>query len=148
VLAATPKTLEVGIGNGPHGWLKIRAEMDGGVVTASLSTRSVAGQEMLHRELPSLTTYLQEERVAVHSVVIDKPVSDSSLTSGGGGGRDAGESGTQTRGNARQEQNGGLAAEGIWSGNEDGLSYRGLNSDEGLLPIAVGGSGSWLNLRV
>ena len=52
--------------NGTQGWLKIRAEMtDGGVVNASVSATTSAGQEMLHRELPSLTAYLQQEQIGV-----------------------------------------------------------------------------------
>ena len=62
-LSASPTALEVGIPDGTHGWLKVRAEMaDGGVVNASVSAASPASQEMLHRELPSLTAYLQSER--------------------------------------------------------------------------------------
>ena len=71
MLASTPTSLEVGIQNGTHGWLKVRAEMtDGGVVNASVSAAASAGQEMLHRELPALNTYLQEEKIAVNAVVV------------------------------------------------------------------------------
>ncbi|WP_433983147.1 hypothetical protein RBB78_16320 [Tunturiibacter empetritectus] len=42
-LSATPTALEVGIPDGTHGWLKVRAEMaDGGVVNASVSAASPA----------------------------------------------------------------------------------------------------------
>ena len=71
MLAATPTSLEVGVANGSHGWLKIRAELtDGGGVNASVSAASPEGQEMLHRELPSLTAYLQAERLGVNTVVV------------------------------------------------------------------------------
>jgi len=46
---------------------------DGGVVNASVSAVSSAGQEMLHRELPALTAYLQEEKVAVNAVAVHGP---------------------------------------------------------------------------
>ncbi len=71
MVSVTPTSLEVGVANGSHGWLKIRAELtDGGAVNASVSAASSAGQEMLHRELPSLTAYLQSERLGVNTVVV------------------------------------------------------------------------------
>ena len=64
---------------------------DGGVVNASVSTTSPAGQEMLHRELPALNAYLQEEKVAVNAVIIHNPPvgmdARSSSGMGGGGGQ-------------------------------------------------------------
>lgn len=72
-IVATPTVLEVGVANGTHGWLKIRAEMtDAGTVNASLATASTSGQEMLHHELPSLTAYLHNERVAVNTIVVQQ----------------------------------------------------------------------------
>ena len=63
MLMATPTALEVGIQNGTHGWLKVRAEMvEGGVVNASMSATSSEGQEMLHRELPALTLFYRRRR--------------------------------------------------------------------------------------
>lgn len=74
ILQASPTALEVGMPNGTEGWVKIRAEMaTGGGVNASLSAGTPSGQEMLHRELPSLTAYLQQERVAVNTVVVHQP---------------------------------------------------------------------------
>jgi hypothetical protein len=71
MLTATPTALEVGIQNGTHGWLKVRAEMaDGGAVSATVSAATSAGQEMLHRELPAITAYLQQEKLAVSSVAV------------------------------------------------------------------------------
>lgn len=82
-LSATPTSLEVGVANGTHGWLKIRAEMaDGGAVNTSLSTSSVAGQEMLHRELPSLAAYLKSEHVTVNAVVVQPMPANSPDTRG------------------------------------------------------------------
>ncbi|HZY60980.1 MAG TPA: hypothetical protein VFE38_00545 [Edaphobacter sp.] len=72
-IVATPTVLEVGVANGTHGWLKIRAEMtDAGTVNASLATASTSGQEILHHELPSLTAYLHNERVAVNTIVVQQ----------------------------------------------------------------------------
>ena len=91
MLTATPTSLEVGIQNGTHGWLKVRAEMaDGGVVNASVSAASSAGQEMLHRELPALTAYLQEEKVAVNAVIVHAPLAAEMTARNSTGMADAG----------------------------------------------------------
>ena len=105
-LTATPTSLEVGVSDGTHGWLKIRAEMaEGGSVNTSLSTSSSAGQEMLHRELPSLAAYLKSEHVAVNAVVIQP------MPTGGSDARGsfAGTSGSQ---HGQAQQSGGQGSEG------------------------------------
>ena len=71
MLLATHTALEVGVQSETHGWLKVRAELtDSGAVNASLSTTSSASQTTLHRELPELTAYLQEEKLSVNSIVV------------------------------------------------------------------------------
>src|SRR5258708_29002332 len=96
--------LEGGIQSGSDGWLKVGAEMaDGGVVNASVSAASSAGQEMLHRELPAMTAYLQEEKVAVNAIVVHAPLvagaeSRSSTGTDGTGGQ------TPQRSNEEGEQ--------------------------------------------
>lgn len=70
-LSATPSMLEVGVANGSNGWLKIRAELtEPGAVKAALSSSSASGQEMLHRELPALSGFLDQQRVPVSSLVV------------------------------------------------------------------------------
>ena len=103
-LVATPTVLEVGIPNGTQGWLKVRAELTGGGVNASLSAASSAGQEMLHRELPALTTYLQQEKVAVNSLVVQTPVAGGFRGPGGGaGGFTGGQTQQQNQGGSGRE---------------------------------------------
>jgi hypothetical protein len=149
-LSATPTALEVGIPDGTHGWLKVRAEItDGGVVNASVSAASPASQEMLHRELPSLTAYLQSEKVAVNTVVVHPTVSSGAESRGTRVGAESGGSeqtprqsneGTQQQGSVR------TAAEVA----EDVTSYQGLHGvdEDGMLPLATYGSGgSWLSVR-
>jgi hypothetical protein len=148
LLGATPTSLEVGIANGTHGWLKIRAEMEGGVVTASLSPGSMAGQEMLHRELPSLAAYLQEEKLGVNTLVL-KPAEmpDSMGTNSGGS--------LQRQGQSSQQQSDG-ARDGIGAGDKSGVGgaqqrpiYEGWNGfDGGFLPSMADNVGGWLNVRV
>lgn len=89
-VSATPSVLEVGVANGADGWLKIRAELtDTGTVKAALSSSSTSGQEMLHRELPALSGFLDQERVPVSSLVVHPnivPMHDAAGVSNYGGG--------------------------------------------------------------
>jgi hypothetical protein len=147
-LTATPTTIEVGIQNGTHGWLKVRAEMtDGGVVNASVSAASTAGQEMLHRELPALTAYLQSEKVAVDAVAVH---STEPKLQGGDAGMDGGSGGQmQQEGNDGGGHQKGVT-ETAFHGTDQAMSYESLNGidDDGPSPLVtyVGG-GSWLSVR-
>jgi hypothetical protein len=153
MLTATPTSLEVGIQNGTHGWLKIRAEMaDGGVVNASVSAASSVGQEMLHRELPALTAYLQDEKVAVNAVVVHAPLgagndgrSSSGMDSAGGQ--------TSQRSDQGNEQRQNFAGP-ISDDSDETTTYRGMQEGlqvvdgDGLLPLAgFGSGGGWLSVR-
>jgi hypothetical protein len=149
-LLATPMALEVGLAGGTQGWLKIRAEMtDGGIVNASLSSATSAGQEMLHRELPALTAYLKEERVAVNTVVV--PASSAAGTDSRFAGGMNGEGSGQTQQGSGQ---GGDDRQGLIHGSADRAdevpTFAGLNGvgDDGLLSAGTyAGGGSWLNVR-
>jgi hypothetical protein len=147
---ASPTALEVGVPNGTHGWLKIRAEMtSGGMVDASLSTSSSSGQEMLHRELPSLTTFLQNEHVAVNTVVVQPAATagaDFRGLAGGmnGDGRGQAQSGSQG-GESRQETAGALL-----NHSESAKSYvsvPGIGGNDLLSPASYVGGGGWLSVR-
>jgi hypothetical protein len=148
MLAATPTSLEVGIQNGTQGWLKVRAEMtDGGVVNASVSAASSAGQEMLHRELPALTAYLQQEKVAVNAVTVHVPSAagtDARSSSGtdGAGGQ------TPQRSNEGEQQHQSLRKATL-NGSEETMTYRSLNGveDGSLPPAAYANGGNWLSVR-
>jgi hypothetical protein len=150
-LLATPMALEVGVANGTQGWLKIRAEMtDGGVVNASLSSATSAGQEMLHRELPALTAYLQDERVAVNTVVIPASAAAGSESrfagemDGNGGGQSQ-QSSDRRSGDERQGPIHGIADRG--DEIPAGMGWEGAGH-EGLLSAGTyAGGGSWLNVR-
>ena len=149
MLTATPTALEVGIQNGTHGWLSVRAEMaDGGVVNASVSATSSAGQEMLHRELPALTAYLQQEKVAVNAIVVHTTPAvaaegRSSLGTDGGGGQ------AQQRGNEGGDQQQSVRKQTL--NDTDGtMNYPGLQGvdEDGLSSLATYESGgSWLSVR-
>jgi hypothetical protein len=149
-LVATPTSLEVGLPNGTQGWLKIRAEMTDGGVTASLSSASSSGHEMLHRELPSLTAYLQEERVPVNSVIV--PAYAAAGTDSRATGGMNGEGSGHTQQGSYQERE--SPRQGSIPGTPDLPaeipSYVALNGvgEDGLLSIgAYADGGSWLNVR-
>jgi hypothetical protein len=149
MLAATPTSLEVGIQNGTHGWLKVRAEMtDGGVVNASVSAASSAGQEMLHRELPALTAYLQEEKVAVNAVIVHAP-SAAGMDARSSSGTDGAGGQTPQRSNEGEQQHQSLRKTTL-NVSEETIPYRSLHGvdEDGSLPLAayVNG-GSWLSVR-
>ncbi len=148
MLTSTPTALEVGIQNGTHGWLKVRAEMtDTGAVNASVSSSSSIGQEMLHKELPSLTAYLQSEKVAVNTVVVHATSVEP-----------RGSAATMDTGNGGQAQHGGDdgrrdhtgVTEMALDGADEAANYESLNviDGNGTPPLAtyVGG-GSWLSIR-
>jgi hypothetical protein len=149
MLTATPTALEVGIQNGTHGWLSVRAEMaDGGVVNASVSATSSTGQEMLHRELPALTAYLQEEKVAVNAIVVHTTPAvaaegRSSPGTDGAGGQ------AQQRGNEGGDQQQSVRKQTL--NDTDGtMTYPGLQGvdEDGLSSLATyESSGSWLSVR-
>lgn len=149
MLTATPTALEVGIQNGTHGWLRVRAEMaDGGVVNASISAASSAGQEMLHRELPTLTAYLQEEKVAVNAIAVHTPLVGgneprSSTGMDGAGGQ------TQQRGNEGGEQQHNVRKQ-IVEIPDGAMTYQGLHgvAEDGSSSLAgYASGGSWLSVR-
>jgi hypothetical protein len=147
MLSATPTSLEVGIQNGTQGWLRVRAEMtDGGVVNASVSTTSPAGQEMLHRELPALNAYLQEEKVAVNAVIIHAPSvgMDARSSSGMGGG---GQTPQRSDEGGGQDQN---LRKATLNGSSETMTYHSaFGADEdGSLPLAAyANGGNWLSVR-
>jgi hypothetical protein len=149
-LTATPTALEVGISNGTHGWLKIRAEMtSSGQVNASLSTASTSGQEVLYRELPSLTAYLHNERVAVNTVIVQPAVAIMTDFRGFTGGM-TGDGRGQAEHNGSQGGENRQSANALMHRSERHLSYNGLNGTSGdeLLPaISYARGGSWLSVR-
>jgi hypothetical protein len=145
MLEATPTTLEVGVSNGTHGWLKIRAEMaDGGVVNASVSAATTAGQEMLHRELPSLTAYLHEEQISVGSVAVHTTSAAGSREFGGTE-SDAGREQMQQR----QEGESKRGAMGTALADSGDAYFQGGSSGttEMATHVIYTGGGSWLSVR-
>jgi hypothetical protein len=121
---------------------------DGGAVNASVSAASTAGQEMLHRELPSLTAYLQEEKVAVNTVVVHalplagvEPRSSAGMESAGGQTAQRG-----SEGEGRQQD----AKGSISDRPGEATAYRttqGVEEDGSLQIATYATGGSWLSVR-
>jgi hypothetical protein len=158
IVTATATTLEVGMPGGTHGWLKIRAEMgSGGEVTAALSSSSSSGQAMLRRELPALSSFLQEERLTVHAVVLDKVAAGAGITGSmlGGNSESTGDGRAQQGGSQQGQWNGedaqgeasrqGKARE--WSFAEESVGYEGRSGTETLQQVMYETGGSWLSVR-
>ncbi len=73
-LSSSPTSLEVGVVSGTHGWLKIRAELNAsGTIDASLTGTSTATTGKLHNDLPALSSFLQDEKVALGSLNVAAP---------------------------------------------------------------------------
>jgi len=144
-LSASSTTLEVGLPNGTHGWLKVRAELaDDGGVHASVTSNSSEGTEMLRRELPSLTNYLHQEQVPVSSVVIHMPSGDMDLSNFSGG---TGQNHEAGRGSA--EGNPSHQSPAATSRNDEG-ARRGVSEEDGGAgwpSFGYAGAGGWLSVR-
>lgn len=144
-LTASSTTLEVGVPNGTHGWLKVRAELaDDGGVHASVTSNSSEGTEMLRRELPSLTNYLHQEQVPVSSVVIHMPSSEMDLSNFSGGTGQNHETGSgSAEGNSSHQSPAAMSRsdEGTRQGvpEEDGGA--------GWPSFGYAGAGGWLSVR-
>jgi hypothetical protein len=72
VLASSPARLDVGVFDGTHGWLRIRAELGtSGTLNASL-TATASAHESLKAVLPEMANYLGAELVAVNRIAIHR----------------------------------------------------------------------------
>jgi len=77
MLAASPRQLEVGLVDGTHGWLQIRAELGvGGAVSASLTGSAVA-HESLRQAVPELASFLESEAVSVSKIAVHRAAESS-----------------------------------------------------------------------
>lgn len=72
VLIAGPARLDVGVLDGTHGWLRVRAELraGGGVHTALMA--GVAAHEALRAVLPEMAGYLKAEAVSVSRITLER----------------------------------------------------------------------------
>jgi hypothetical protein len=147
ILKATTNTLEVGVANDTHGWVKVRAEMtNDGRVNASLSSNSPTAQQMLRHELPSLATFLRAENVQVGSLTVQ--VSESTSERGGLPGNGAGpDQGNQSHGGGQSgDRYGGKIPDLPDSGVGPALSGTEMILEEMGNDWMYVSGGSWLNV--
>jgi hypothetical protein len=95
-LSAGPGQLEVGVLDGTHGWLKIRAELGtDGLVSATLTSNATA-HEGLRETVPAMAGYLESESLNVGSIAVHRAAetsgagTDLANSAGGSDGRGAG----------------------------------------------------------
>jgi hypothetical protein len=82
IVAAGPSHLDVGVFDGTHGWLRIRAELDtGGSVNAAL-TASASAHSSLKSALPEMVSYLSSEAVGVSKIAVHRFDAANSTTAG------------------------------------------------------------------
>jgi hypothetical protein len=144
-LIATPTSLEVGVPAGTHGWVKVRAEMtDEGAIHASVSPSTANGTEMLRRELPSLTNYLQQEQISVSTLVVhESPRAHefSGMTGAMDLSREAGQ-------NSNHSQNGQGSSPQIFNRGESPLLLADREEERLDWPHSSSGrGGGWLSVR-
>ncbi len=143
-LVASANALEVGVGGGSHGWLRVRAELGHtGEVKASLIASSAGSVTALSRELGALTEFLRSESVGVTSLAVTAPERHSAMhgatTGSGSASEGGGRSGKESRHDA-QGLSGKAQPEKVW--DEAALASWPLGMS---VPVA---GGSWLNVRV
>jgi hypothetical protein len=147
-MTTSTTSLEVGVAGGTHGWLRVRAELENGVVTASLASPSAAGREALHRELPSLANYLREGQVGIGAVVVrDTSAAERRDTLGSSNFSGQGQHG-QTQEQNRNRGSGPATAWGLLEEEASHQVWRSLGTDAMLPSSFAGSSGGWLNVRV
>ena len=69
-LAAGPGQLEVGVLDGTHGWLKIRAEIGTDGSVSALLTSNATAHEGLKETVPAMAGYLESESLNVGSIAV------------------------------------------------------------------------------
>jgi hypothetical protein len=144
ILNATASTIEVGIASGSHGWLKVRAEMtDTGAIKAAISSATSTGQEMLHRDLPLLSSFLEQERIPVNSLTVHQTPPSNGFDSGGntGGGTAGQQSREENAGDQNRPQNFGSVKNIVVPDGLIDMRLEDLAASNGLI------GGGWLNVR-
>jgi hypothetical protein len=142
-LRASPNMLEVGVPRGAEGgWLKIRAEVGGDGISASLSTSSHAAQTMLREQLPAINAFLQGEQIHARATVADSTVRPGSPGGDPGRDRSLAEDGQARREQGQlyraQEETPELGEDSHRSAVQSGIGV--------LLPMTTARSGAWLNV--
>lgn len=144
-LHATPNSLEVGLSGGSQGWLKVRAEVHGENVSATLSSTSTTGTKLLHEQLPALNAFLNTQNISVATTVAPRLAGSSeqhsttaNLSHEGGQQGSSPQSQSQRQSTPASEPRATNSLLGDMVGHPAALSI--------LQPAMLTGSGSWLNV--
>ena len=111
-------------------------------------TNAASGQEMLHRELHSLTAYLVEEKVAVNAVVVHVPTPPAIAQQGFAGTGDPAGQARQGANEGKQQQQ--YAGDSPSTKPGEGTAYGSLRDPEddgGLQTAMFASGGNWLSVR-
>lgn len=156
VLVSGPVRLDVGVFDGTHGWLRVRAELGaGGAVSAAL-TANAGAHESLRTALPEMAKYLQSEAVSVHRITLERAAAGVDAMADGRqhGGNGAAGGQAQDGGGLlkRKQREMSERAAGPGSRNPIDAESEGAAQGRGWVPYAVPGlgifegSGGWLNV--
>ena len=121
VLAAGPAQLDVGVFDGTHGWLRVRAELGAdGAVSASL-TASASAHDSLRAVLPEMANYLESEAVSVSRIAVHRAAEGApAMAPNAGEGQGTGQAQPQRQdGRSGQERPHGLVTPGSDSSPAD-----------------------------
>jgi hypothetical protein len=163
ILSAGPRQLEVGVMDGTHGWLQIRAELGTGGAIATSVTGSAAAHEPLRQSVPEMTSYLASEAVTVSGIAVHKAEAATmpgfeqgqsggqTAANGAGAGTNTGAEGGRSGGQGARGENGQAgtgATPPIGLGWLGGISSAVFAQGFGSSAVSPAGTGSWLSVRV
>lgn len=151
-LIATPHVVEIGVADGTHGWLRVRAELSKtGDLNGMVLTNSATGASVLRGELTAISNFLQGEAIGLKSLVIQTTGATHGWQSAG---QNTASGGQPQRDGQREEQHANARAQSNPARgdpqNAGAWSLPGI--DFGRTPsVAVNlasGLGGWLSVRV
>jgi hypothetical protein len=130
VLSTSPTKLEVGVFDGTHGWLQIRAELGtSGTVNASLSTTSSAAHDAVKAAVPEMTSYLQSESVNVSRIAVHRIAEmPNSMSATAGDGQSSAQGQHSAHDNSGASQGSLSMASDTGSGTASGSDTRGSDT--------------------
>ena len=119
-LSAGPGQLEVGVLDGTHGWLKIRAELGADGAVSAVLTSTATAHQAVREAVPAMTGYLAAESVNVGKIAVDR-ATDAYAGGNDAARGDAGSSSREGRGEGQQPANGNQMNK-VWPGGTTGTN--------------------------
>ncbi len=144
-LRATPNSLEVGLSGGTQGWLKVRAEVHGDNVSATLSSTSTTGTKLLHEQLPALNAFLSTQNISVATTVAQRlAVNNEQHSAMANLSHEGSQQGNSSQSQPQRQFND-VPESGATSSMLGPLDSH-VGAVSLLQPTLLAGSGSWLNV--